>query len=138
MIVDGVHVAPAMLRLALRGVGRPMLVTDAMPPVGGARTSFTLCGQSVSARKGFCTTANGTLAGSVLDMASAVRNSVELLGLPLTAALRLATTAPAAFLGVAGWLGRLAPGYRADMVALDPGTVGVFATWVAGTRFATA
>ena len=36
MIVDGEHVAPAMLRLALRGAGQPMLVTDAMPPVGGA------------------------------------------------------------------------------------------------------
>src|SRR5262249_24309505 len=44
LIVDGVHVDPAMLRLALRGAGSPMLVTDAMPPVGGQRASFTLYG----------------------------------------------------------------------------------------------
>jgi N-acetylglucosamine-6-phosphate deacetylase len=133
MIVDGEHVAPAMLRLALRGAGRAMLVTDAMPPVGGRSAGFRLFGQRITVRDGRCTTADGTLAGSVLDMASAVRNCVRMLDLPLAEALPLATTAPAAFLGIGGWLGRLAPGYRADLVALDPDTVDVFATWVAGT-----
>lgn len=133
MIVDGEHVAPAMLRLALRGAGKAMLVTDAMPPVGGSATSFRLYGQQITVRDGRCTTPNGTLAGAVLDMASAVRNCVRMLDLPLAEALPLATTAPAAFLGIDGWLGRLAPGYRADLVALDPDTVEVFATWVAGT-----
>ena len=133
IIVDGEHVAPAMLRLALRGIGKAMLVTDAMPPVGGSSLSFRLYGQRITVRDGRCTTADGTLAGSVLDMASAVRNCVRLLDLPLAEALPLATTAPADFLGINGWLGRLAPGYRADLVALDPDTVDVFATWVAGT-----
>jgi len=134
MIVDGEHVAPAMLRLALRGAGRGMLVTDAMPPVGGSSAGFRLYGQQITVRDGRCTTADGTLAGSVLDMASAVRNCVRMLGLPLAEALPLATTAPAAFLGLADWLGRLAPGYRADLVALDPDTVDVLATWVAGSQ----
>ncbi|HEX9534768.1 MAG TPA: N-acetylglucosamine-6-phosphate deacetylase [Stellaceae bacterium] len=138
MIVDGEHVAPAMLRLALRGAGQAMLVTDAMPPVGGSSTSFRLYGQRITVRGARCTTAGGTLAGSVLDMASAVRNCVRMLDLPLAEALPLATTAPAAFLGIDGWLGRLAPGYRADLVALDPDTVDVFATWVAGTPSVTA
>ena len=71
MIVDGVHVDPAMLRLALRGLARPMLVTDAMPPVGGKRTSFTLYGEEITVQDGRCTRRDGTLAGSVLDMASA-------------------------------------------------------------------
>jgi N-acetylglucosamine-6-phosphate deacetylase len=133
MIVDGEHVAPAMLRLALRGAGKAMLVTDAMPPVGASSTSFRLYGQRITVCDGRCTTVDGTLAGSVLDMASAVRNCVRLLDLPLAEALALATTAPAAFLGIDGWLGRLAPGYRADLVALDPDTIEVFATWVAGT-----
>ena len=132
MIVDGEHVAPAMLRLALRGAGSAMLVTDAMPPVGASSTSFRLYGQPITVLGGRCTTADGTLAGSVLDMASAVRNCVRMLDLPLAEALPLATTAPAAFLGIDGWLGRLAPGYRADMVALDPETISVLATWVAG------
>jgi len=138
MIVDGEHVAPAMLRLALRGAGQPMLVTDAMPPVGGSLASFRLCGQQVIACDGRCATADGRLAGSALDMASAVRNCVRLLDMPLVDALRLATVSPAAFLGVGNRLGRLAPGYRADMVALDPETVRVFATWVAGSPAATA
>ena len=138
MIVDGEHVAPAMLRLALRGAGKAMLVTDAMPPVGGSFADFRLYRQRITLRDGRCTMAGGTLAGSVLDMASAVRNCVRLLDLPLAEALRLATTAPAAFLGIDGWLGRLAPGYRADLVALDPEAVDVFATWVAGTPSVTA
>jgi N-acetylglucosamine-6-phosphate deacetylase len=132
MIVDSEHVAPAMLRLALRAVGHPMLVTDAMPPVGGSRSSFTLYGREITARGGRCTTQDGTLAGALLDMASAVRNSVRLLGVPLTDALRLASAAPAGFLGVEDRLGHIAPGYRADMVALDPCEIRVLATWVAG------
>jgi N-acetylglucosamine-6-phosphate deacetylase len=138
LIVDGEHVAPAMLRLALRGGGQPMLITDAMPPVGGTRSEFSLYGQPIAVRDGRCTTADGILAGSVLDMASAVRNCVRLLGMPLATILRLASTAPAEFLGVDTWLGHLAPGYRADMAALDPAEVRVFATWVAGTPAATA
>jgi N-acetylglucosamine-6-phosphate deacetylase len=65
-------------------------------------------------------------------MASAVRNCVRLLDMPLAAALRLASAEPAEFLGIHHWLGYLAPGHRADMVALDPETVRVSATWVAG------
>lgn len=133
LIVDGEHVAPAMLGLALRGRGNPFLVTDAMPPVGGSRQDFMLLGQPVTVRDGRCTTATGSLAGSVLDMAAAVRNCVRLLGLPLPDALRLASAAPAAFLGVDDRLGHLMPGRRADLVALDPDTVRVGAVWVAGT-----
>jgi N-acetylglucosamine-6-phosphate deacetylase len=132
LIVDGVHVAPPMLKLALRGRAQAMLVTDAMPPVGGARDTFMLGGRRITAKDGRCTTEDGTLAGSVLDMASAVRNAVRLLGLDLAQALRLASAAPAAFLGLGRRLGRLAPGYRADLVAFDSGDIRVLATWLAG------
>jgi N-acetylglucosamine-6-phosphate deacetylase len=132
MIVDGEHVAPAMLRLALRGAAHPMLVTDAMPPVGGNASVFTLYGQVISVRDGRCTRSDGTLAGAVLDMASAIRNCVQLLQVPLTDALRFASTEPASFLGLDATLGRLAPGYRADMVAFDPSDIRIYETWVAG------
>jgi N-acetylglucosamine-6-phosphate deacetylase len=132
LIVDGEHVAPAVLRLALRGPGHAMLVTDAMPPVGGSRGAFRLCGKDIVARDGRVTTEDGVLAGSALDMAGAVRNCVRLLGMSLPEALRLASAAPAAFLGLSDRLGRLAPGCRADIVALDPEEVQVLATWVAG------
>jgi len=132
LIVDGVHVDPAMLRLALRGLGHPILVSDAMPPVGGRRSSFSLHGDTVTARNGYCMRDDGTLAGTVLDMAAAVKNCVRLLGVPLPDALRFASTHPATFLGLGQTLGRLAPGYRADLVAFDATDMTVVATWVAG------
>jgi N-acetylglucosamine-6-phosphate deacetylase len=84
-------------------------------------------------RDGRCLRADGALAGSMLDMASAVRNCVDQLGVPLTDALRFASSNPANFLGLGNRLGRLALGYRADLVAFDPDTIDVMATWVAGT-----
>jgi N-acetylglucosamine-6-phosphate deacetylase len=132
MIVDGVHVDPVMLRLALRGTARPMLVTDAMPPVGGRRPGFRLYGEDITVRDGRCTRADGTLAGAALDMASAVRNCVNLLQVPLWQALRFAARHPAEFLGLGDRLGRLAPGCRADLVAFWPEEVRVIGTWVAG------
>jgi N-acetylglucosamine-6-phosphate deacetylase len=132
LIVDGVHVDPAMLRLALRGLGHPMLVTDAMPPVGGTRSSFKLHGESITAREGRCCTNAGMLAGTVLDMASAVRNCVRLLDVSLQDALRFASAHPAAFLGLDHMLGKLSPEYRADLVAFQPDDMTILATWVAG------
>jgi N-acetylglucosamine-6-phosphate deacetylase len=134
MIVDGVHVAPATLRLALRGRAAPILVTDAMPPVGGTRSSFRLCGETISAQGDRCVRSDGRLAGAYLTMAGAVRNCVNLLDVPLTDALRFASTHPAEMLGLGNTLGKLAPSFRADMVAFDPTTLEVFQTWVAGQR----
>jgi N-acetylglucosamine-6-phosphate deacetylase len=132
MIADGHHVDPAMLRLALRGEANPMLVTDAMPPVGGRKPSFRLYGEEIAVRGGRCAKEDGTLAGAALNMAAAVRNCVELLQVPLPQALRFASKEPARFLGLDAHLGRLAPGYRADMVAFDPETMEILDSWVAG------
>jgi N-acetylglucosamine-6-phosphate deacetylase len=132
MIVDGIHVDPVMLRLALRGLAKPMLVTDAMPPVGGRRATFSLAGHTVAVSDGCCRRGDGRLAGSALSMAKAVANSVRLLHVPLVTALRFASTAPAEFLGLGDRLGRLAAGYRADMVGFLPDSVEVLETWVSG------
>jgi N-acetylglucosamine-6-phosphate deacetylase len=132
MIVDGEHVAPAALRAALRGAGHPMLVTDAMPPVGGSRQSFHLYGDEIAVRAGGLRRKDGTLAGAFLTMAQAVNNCVQMLGLRLEEALPLASRNPAEFLGLGNRLGQLAPGYRADMVAFHPAPVEVIETWVAG------
>jgi len=134
MIVDGFHVHPAMLRLALRGRSHPLLVTDAMPPVGSRRQSFLLYGEEIKAVDGRCIRSDGTLSGAMLDMSAAVRNCVRLLGTPLEEALRFASRNPAEFLGLGHILGRLAGGYRADMVAFDPDTLAIHTTWVAGGR----
>lgn len=133
LIVDGYHVHDATLRVAIaaRPRGKMMLVTDAMPPVGGERESFELYGVPMICRDGQCTTADGTLAGSALDMASAVRNTVRRLGLPLDEACRMASQYPAQFIGLGGELGRIAPGYRADLVVLDD-DLQVQGTWIGG------
>lgn len=132
LIVDGFHVSPAMLRLALRGQGSAMLVTDAMPCVGGKNPDFILQGRKIQTRDGRCTTKSGTLAGSAIDMATAVRNCVKLLGLTLPEAIHLATRTPAEFLGLSDRLGRIAPGYRADLIAVEPDGIRITGTWVAG------
>ena len=110
---------------------RFMLVTDAMPSVGSNQTSFMLQGKRIEVRDGVCVDENGVLSGSALDMASAVRNCVELLGLPLEQAARMASTYPAEFLGLGGELGRIAPGYAANLVAVDDG-INVVGTWIDG------
>jgi N-acetylglucosamine-6-phosphate deacetylase len=132
LIVDGEHVDPATLRLALRGLGQPMLVTDAMPPVGGSKSSFKLYGNEIAVSSGQLRRQDGTLAGAFLTMAQAVSNCVMMLGLKLEEALRLASRNPAEFLGLGGRLGQLAAGFRADMVAFHRENVDVIETWVAG------
>jgi N-acetylglucosamine-6-phosphate deacetylase len=134
LIVDGEHVHPAMLNLALRGVAHPMLVSDAMPPVGGRRSRFMLYGEEITVQKGRCLRPDGTLAGAALHMAGAIRNCVRLVGLPLTRALQMASTIPAEFLGLSDRLGRIALGFRADLVAFVPEEVDVITTWVAGKK----
>ena len=133
VIVDGVHVHPASLRVALAAKprGKVFLVTDAMPPVGADDPSYVLYGETITAIDGVVRNAAGALAGSALDMITAVRNSVHLLGLPLEEALRMASTYPAEFLGLGATHGRIAPGYQADLVALDAG-LQVVGTWIGG------
>jgi len=135
VIVDGVHVHPASLRVALAAKprGKLYLVTDAMPMVGADDPSFALYGEVITAVDGVVRNAAGALAGSALDMATAVRNSVRLLGLPLEEAARMASTYPARFLGLDDRLGRIDAGYRADLVLLDE-ALQVRATWIGGAR----
>jgi N-acetylglucosamine-6-phosphate deacetylase len=73
----------------------------------------------------------GTLVGAALDMASVVRNCIRLLDVPLVQALRFASYT-ARVLGLDRSLGRIAPGYRADMVAFNPDDIRIHETWGAG------
>jgi N-acetylglucosamine-6-phosphate deacetylase len=119
LIADGLHVHPAAIRAAIRAKpGRITLVTDAMPTVGWDGDAFTLNGREVRRADGRLTLADGTLAGSDLDMASAVRFMVREVGADLAEALRMASRYPAEMLGLST-RGHLRPGARADIVALD-------------------
>jgi len=135
LIVDGHHVDPVVLKLALRcrPADRFMLVTDAMPSVGSDRDHFFIQGRRITVKDGACRDQNGTLAGSDLDMASAVRNTRDMLGVDLETAVMMASAAPAAFLGLQASHGRIAPGYVADLVAMEPDCA-VTDTWIGGKR----
>jgi N-acetylglucosamine-6-phosphate deacetylase len=133
VIADGVHVHAASLRVALRAKprGKVFLVTDAMPMVGGDAPGFALYGETITARDGVVRNAAGALAGSALDMLTAVRNAVDMLGVPLAEAARMAATYPADFLGLSGTHGRIAAGCRADLVQLD-NDLALRGTWIGG------
>ena len=133
IIVDGQHVDPAVLRIALRCKRRDrfMLVTDAMPSVGAAQKSFILQGRAISVDGAACVDEDGNLAGSDMDMAGTVRNAVRMLGLTLPEAVRMASLHPAAFLGLADDVGRIAPGLRANLVLADD-QLAVRETWIDG------
>ncbi len=133
VIVDGVHVHPSSLRVALAAKprGKVFLVTDAMPPVGADRPDYLLYGETITACDGVLRNAAGALAGSALDMATAVRTAVGLLGLRLEEAARMASTYPAAFLGLDDRRGRIAAGYAADLVLMDD-ALSVVRTWIDG------
>lgn len=133
IIVDGFHVDPITLRIALRckALNKFMLVTDAMPNLGTDDTQFQLQGKTVYVRDGKCVDDNGVLSGSALDMASAVRNSIAMLGLSLEQSACMASTNPAEFLGLGHQLGKIAVGYQADLVLLDE-TIHVINSWIKG------
>ncbi len=133
VIVDGHHVHAASLRIAMyaKGTEKIMLVTDAMPSVGAADKNFILQGHEITVEGGRCTTVDGTLAGSDLDMASAVRNAAAMLEVPLAVAVQMASANPARFLGLEGTQGDIKAGMRADLVLLDSNQK-VQQVWISG------
>lgn len=134
LIVDGVHLHPAAVRIAVRAKGpeRIMLVTDAMSCVGTDDDHFMLQGKRIDVRDGVCTYADGTLAGAALDMAAAVRNTVAQTGHDVPTVAQMASTSPAEFLRLAD-RGRIAAGRRADFAWLDR-DLSPIDCWIAGER----
>jgi len=133
LIVDGHHVHPATLRVALaaKGAERLVLVTDAMPTVGSDQREFWLGGERIACDGDRCIAADGTLAGSNLNMAAAVRNAVRLMGVDLATAVRMASEVPASVIGLAVERGTIRAGMRADLVLVDSGNE-VVETWISG------
>ena len=120
LIVDGFHVDPVTLKLALRckPIDRFLLVSDSMPPTGGRAEQFTLNSRLIRREGGRLLDEDGTLAGADLDMLSAVRNAHEMLGVPVAQAFAMASAHPARFLGLSEGIGTIAPGRRASLVAV--------------------
>lgn len=134
IIVDGAHVHPEALRLAIKAKGsleRFVLVTDAMPTVGQIDKQFMLNGAIIDVRDGVCKNSDGTLAGSDLDMATAVSNAASLLQISQREAIILASANPAKMLGLEDRFGSLECGLDANMVEIGADGA-VLRTWVEG------
>jgi N-acetylglucosamine-6-phosphate deacetylase len=133
LIVDGHHVDYASCQLALKTKpsGSIFLVSDSMPPVGTNDTEFSLVGKKVSLADGKLTSSTGELAGSVLDMASAVANAHRELGLSLDESVRMASLYPANYINQGNKRGHLGIGCKADFVVLG-NDLTVDSTWIAG------
>ena len=121
IIADGVHIHPAMVRLAfaLFGDDRMILISDSLRACGLGDGEYELGGQQFFVKGNRATIANGSLAGSVSDVMACMRTAVRTMGIPLTSAVKAATVNPARALGLDGKLGAIAPGYQADAVVLD-------------------
>ncbi|WP_420139134.1 N-acetylglucosamine-6-phosphate deacetylase [Sphingomonas sp.] len=139
IIVDGHHLHPAAVRIALRAKGaeRLMLVTDAMPSVGTDRTEFILQGRRIHEEDGLLRDDQGVLAGSALDMAGAVRNIMAQTGVSLRDATAMASAVPARFIGVDDATGKIAIGLRADLILVD-GDLNVVRSWIGGRELSAA
>jgi N-acetylglucosamine-6-phosphate deacetylase len=136
LIADGVHVHQAALRVAVSAMPhRIALITDAMRACGLADGSYKLYDYDVTVADGTARLADGTLAGSVLTMGNAVKNMVELAGLPVETVIPLATEVPARIAAVADRKGKIEMRYDADLVLLSE-KFEVERVWVGGNEVA--
>jgi N-acetylglucosamine-6-phosphate deacetylase len=121
LIVDGIHVHPLMVKMALmlKGTRGIVLVTDCMKALDMGAGEFVIGERRSSLRDGAPRLDDGTLCGSVLTMNRAIMNMRRYTGAPLEEIIALATINPARVLGLDGQKGALAPGRDADLVIFD-------------------
>lgn len=132
LIADGHHVHPGATRICCCcAKDRVVLITDAMQAAGRPDGEYTLCGEEVTMQNGVVRTASGGLAGSTLSLDAAVRNMVEHAGVTAEDAIHMASLHPARLLGIDNQLGSLAPGKRANIIALD-GSLHLQKIWIQG------
>ncbi len=131
LIVDLVHVHPAVVRETVRRAGphRVVLITDAIEAAGLPDGEYSLGGLKVIVKNGIARLETGALAGSTLTLDRAVANMTRL-GISLEEAVAMASFNPARSLGLEG-LGDIAPGYHADFTVLTR-ELKVKATVIAG------
>jgi N-acetylglucosamine-6-phosphate deacetylase len=135
IIVDGIHVDPAVVKLFLRAKGRnrAVLITDAISATGMPDGRYQLGPIEVDVKDGKCTS-NGSLAGSVLTMDRAVRNVTKFSNWKLRDAVQAATLNPARAVGLSSLHGILSKGAAADFTVLSPAGA-VLKTIVGGRGF---
>ena len=127
IIADGVHIHPAMVRLAFNmfGDNRMILISDTLRAAGLEDGTYDLGGQDVTVRGPVATIDNGALAGSVSDLMRCFYVAVHDMDIPLVSAVKAATVNPARALGLSGRYGSLDAGCVANAVLLDAETLEV-------------
>lgn len=133
IIADGRHLHPEIVKLAFRLLGpdRMYLVTDAIAAAGMGSGEYSLAGRRVSVENDTPRLEDGTIAGSVLQMDEALRNTLHFTDCTLPEAVRMVSATPARLIGEGERKGRLAPGYDADIMALSP-ELELEAVWLRG------
>ena len=122
LIADGIHVHPAALRLAVKqkGADRICLITDSVNASGLGDGGFRVGGLDVVVKDGEARLKDGgALAGSVLTLNQAIRNIIRWTGVPISAAVRMASLTPACVLGLDRDIGSLEKGKLANLAVLD-------------------
>jgi len=134
VIADGVHVDDPALRLLLaaKSAESILLVSDGTAATDMPDGEYRLGSIEVTVSGGVSRSREGRIAGSTLTLDRAVRRMVAL-GLPLSAALQMATWNPARLLGIDARKGRLVPGADADIVLLD-GELNVQRVFIGGSE----
>jgi N-acetylglucosamine-6-phosphate deacetylase len=135
LIADGEHAHALAYRVALAAKGPRgiALVSDAMPPAAGGPDVFELQGRRMTRVGNRLVAEDGTLAGAAITMRDALDYLVNALKVPLADALTMATLTPARLLRVDDRIGRLKPGWRADLVHLTD-DLQVTEVWTGGRR----
>ncbi len=120
VIADGVHVDDPALRLLLaaKSAESVLLVSDATAATEMPDGNYQLGSIELTVSGGVCRSREGRIAGSTLTLDRAVRRMAAL-GVPLAAAVQMATFNPGRLLGIEARKGRLVPGADADIVLLD-------------------
>lgn len=120
LIADGIHVHPAMIRLAFKLFkDRLCLISDSMRATGLGDGLYELGGQQVMVKGSEARISTGALAGSVSSLDVMLRRAVSF-GVPLEDALFAASECPARLIGIAGEAGVIAAGRRANLILSDP------------------
>ncbi len=121
LIVDGLHLHPKAVDLAIKakGYARLVLISDAIRAAGLNDGDYDLGGQTITLKDNACLLPDGTLAGSTLNIKLAIKNLIEMNKIPLHKAIQMATYNPAKAIGLEDRLGQIKPGFQADLVFLN-------------------
>ena len=121
VIADGVHIHPGFLGpfIKLKGTDKTILITDAMRAALMPEGQYDLGGQSVTVKDCACRLEDGTLAGSVLDTAQALRNMLTFSDIELVEIVRMLSENPAKRLGIFDEMGSLENGKQANFIMMD-------------------